>query len=119
MRCRSAPSRATPRSIDRAVMKLAEPKARPVDLNIGDLEIRLAETEAEISAAQALRYRVFYEEMSATPTPEMAATKRDFDSFDPFCDHLIVIDARKGPGAAGIVATYRLLRREGAERRGQ
>jgi putative hemolysin len=72
-----------------------ESKARPVDLKVGDLEIRLAESEAEIAAAQALRYRVFYEEMSASPTPEMAATKRD------------------------IVATYRLLRRPGAKKRGQ
>jgi putative hemolysin len=98
---------------------LAETKARPVDLKVGDLEIRLAESEAEIVAAQELRYRVFYEEMSASPTPEMAASRRDFDSFDPFCDHLIVIDARKGSGPAGIVATYRLLRRPGAEKRGQ
>ena len=97
----------------------ADSKTRPVDLRIGDLEIRLAETEAEIAAAQALRYRVFYEEMSASPTPEMEAAKRDFDSFDPYCDHLIVIDARKGEGAAGIVATYRLLRRPGAAKRGQ
>src|SRR5215467_6378222 len=100
-------------------MSLAEPKARPVDLTIGDLEIRLAESEAEIAAAQALRYRVFYEEMSATPTPEMAAARRDFDSFDPFCDHLLVIDHKRGTGAAGVVGTYRLLRREMAERRGQ
>jgi len=100
-------------------MTLAETSARPVDLKIGDLEIRLAESDAEIAAAQALRYRVFYEEMSASPTPEMAATRRDFDSFDPFCDHLIVIDSRKGSGAGGIVATYRLMRRAGAERRGQ
>ena len=100
-------------------MSLAEPKARPVDLTIGDLEIRLAESEAEVAAAQALRYRVFYEEMSATPTPEMAAAHRDFDSFDPFCDHLVVLDTRKGGGPAGIVATYRLMRRSAAARRGQ
>jgi putative hemolysin len=100
-------------------MTLQEAKARPVDLTIGDLEIRLAESEAEIAAAQALRYRVFYEEMSATPSPEMAAAKRDFDSFDAFCDHLIVLDRKKGSGPAGIVATYRLMRRPGAEQRGQ
>jgi putative hemolysin len=85
-------------------MTLAETKSRPVDLRIGDLEIRLAESEAEIAACQALRYRIFYEEMSASPTPEMAATRRDFDSFDPFCDHLIVIDARKG---SGVDSAYR------------
>jgi putative hemolysin len=100
-------------------MSLQDAKPRPVDLSIGDLEIRLAEAEAEIAAAQALRYRVFYEEMSASPSPEMAAAKRDFDSFDPYCDHLIVLDRKKGPGAAGLVATYRLMRRSGAERRGQ
>ena len=100
-------------------MTLAATSVRPVDLSIGDLEIRLAESEAEIAAAQALRYRVFYEEMTATPSPEMAAARRDFDSFDPYCDHLIVIDARKGQGAAGIVATYRLMRRAAAEKRGQ
>ena len=98
---------------------LAEPNTRPVDMTVGDLEIRLAESEAEIAAAQALRYRVFYEEMSASPSPEMAAARRDFDSFDPFCDHLIVVDRKKGAGAAGLVATYRLMRRSGAARRGQ
>jgi putative hemolysin len=101
------------------VTDLAEAKTRPVDFTIGDLEIRLAESEAEIAAAQALRYRVFYEEMSANPSPEMAASKRDFDSFDPFCDHLLVFDRKKGGGPAGIVATYRLMRRDGAARRGQ
>jgi putative hemolysin len=101
------------------VASLAHAKTRPVDFTVGDLEIRLAENEAEIAAAQALRYRVFYEEMSASPTPEMAASKRDFDSFDPFCDHLLVFDRKKGAGPAGIVATYRLMRRSGAERRGQ
>jgi putative hemolysin len=100
-------------------MNLANAKTRPVDFTLGDLEIRLAESDAEIAAAQALRYRVFYEEMSATPTPEMASTRRDFDSFDPFCDHLIVLDRQKGAGAAGIIATYRLMRRSGAARRGQ
>jgi L-ornithine Nalpha-acyltransferase len=93
--------------------------ARPVDIRVGEIELRLAETPAEIEAAQALRYRVFYEEMSARPTPEMAAVRRDFDSFDPFCDHLLVIDHKRGAGAAGVVGTYRLLRREMAARRGQ
>jgi L-ornithine Nalpha-acyltransferase len=80
----------------------------------GALEVRLATTAADIDAAQALRYRVFYEEMSARPTPEMAARQRDFDSYDPFCDHLLVIDHRRGPGPDSVVATYRLLRRAGA-----
>jgi L-ornithine Nalpha-acyltransferase len=91
---------------------------RPVEVRVGDIEIRLAESEEEVRAAQALRYRVFYEEMSAKPTPEMQRIRRDFDSYDPFCDHLLVIDRSLAPGK-GVVGTYRLLRRAGAARRGQ
>ena len=94
-------------------------KSRPVDIRAGDLELRLAETTDEVEAAQALRYRVFYEEMSAKATPAMAAVQRDFDSFDPYCDHLLVIDRQRGLGAVGVVGTYRLLRRETAALRGQ
>ena len=36
----------------------------PVLAASGALEVRLAETEAEIEAAQRLRYHIFYEEMS-------------------------------------------------------
>ncbi len=97
---------------------LAAP-ARAVEVRLASLELRVAESVAEIEAAQALRYRVFYEELNAKPTPEMAAKRRDFDSFDPYCDHLIIIDHDKGEGADGIVATYRLMRREQARRRGQ
>ena len=45
----------------------------------GNLEVRLAENSAEIDAAQALRYKVFYDEMSAKPNKKMLAAKRDYD----------------------------------------
>ena len=93
--------------------------AKPVDIRAGDLHLRLAETRQEVEAAQALRDAVFYEEMSAEPTPEMAAARRDFDSFDAYCDHLLVIDSQRGDGAAGVVGTYRLMRRAMAALRGQ
>ncbi len=85
----------------------------------GDFEVRLAQTAAEIDAAQALRYRIFYEEMSAHASPEMAATKRDFDAFDDVCDHLLVLDRRRGEGPEGIVGTYRLTRRSAAAKAGR
>src|ERR1700730_14160243 len=85
--------------------------AEIVKVVAGDFEVRLAQTAAEIDAAQALRYRVFYEEMAAHPSPEMAATHRDFDDFDQVCDHLLVLDRRRGEGPEGIVGTYRLIRR--------
>lgn len=72
-----------------------------------------------LEASQALRYRVFYEEMSAKPTPEMAATHRDFDEFDPVADHLLVLDRDRGDGPESVVGTYRLVRREAAQRHGR
>ena len=80
-------------------------------LRAGTLEVRVADSEAEIDAAQALRYRVFYEEMSARPDARTAATRRDRDEFDAYCDHLLVIDHSRGTGADAVVGTYRLLRR--------
>lgn len=92
---------------------MAEPQLKP-DPNV---MVRLAETPAEIEAAQALRYHVFYEEHSARPTAEMARLKRDFDDFDPHADHLIVID--RTSGTPEIVGTYRLLNRAVAEKYGR
>jgi len=88
------------------------------DVRAGNLEVRLAVTALEIDAAQALRYRVFYEEMGAKPNAEMRASRRDRDRFDDYCDHLLVIDHSRGSGSEAIVGTYRLLRRSIAERRG-
>jgi putative hemolysin len=91
-------------------------EASSVFASAGPLVVRLAEDPRDIDAAQALRYRVFYEEMSARPTPEVAADKRDADEFDAVCDHLLVVDRRKQhAGARGVVGTYRVLRRAPAE----
>jgi putative hemolysin len=82
----------------------------------GDLAVRLAVSAEEIDAAQALRYRVFYEEMGARASAEAAATKRDRDHFDAYCDHLVVVDSSRGTDE--VVATYRLLRRSVALQQG-
>lgn len=78
----------------------------------GSLEVRMAETDSEVEAAQRLRYRVFYEEMAAIPTPEMREQRRDFDKFDPFCDHMLVIDRtlHDEDGQPLVVGTYRMIR---------
>lgn len=78
----------------------------------GALEVRMAETDAEVEAAQRLRYRVFYEEMAAVPTPEMRELRRDFDKFDPYCDHMLVIDRtlHDEDGQPLVVGTYRMIR---------
>ena len=92
----------------------------PVLAVSGALEVRLAETEPEVAAAQRLRYRVFYEEMSAIPSPSMRDHRRDFDKFDAFCDHMLVIDrsASDEDGQPAVVGTYRLMRDVDAARAG-
>jgi L-ornithine Nalpha-acyltransferase len=80
---------------------------------IGSLETRLARNDREIDAAQAVRYRVFVEEMNATLAPEAMRIQRDVDSYDAICDHLLVVDnAIEGEIEDQIVGTYRLLRQE-------
>jgi putative hemolysin len=83
--------------------------AAPHMHRLGRLDVRVATTEEEIAAAQALRYRIFYEEMGARPTPAMAAVERDIDPYDSICDHLLVID-HGDDGRPHVVGTYRLLR---------
>lgn len=92
----------------------------PVLATAGALEVRLAETEAEVEQAQRLRYHVFYEEMAAVPSPEMRDARRDFDKFDEVCDHLLVVDrsAHDEDGQPLVVGTYRLTRDVDAARAG-
>ncbi|HCP00116.1 MAG: hemolysin-like protein [Alphaproteobacteria bacterium] len=88
-------------------------------LGWGTLTARLASSEEETLAAQALRYRVFYDEMKARPDAEMALARRDIDPFDEVCEHLLVCDTARGEGAEAIIATYRLLRGANARRFGR
>jgi putative hemolysin len=86
----------------------------------GPFEIRLATTKREIRRAQRLRYEVFFEEGGATANQASALVRRDICPFDAFSDHLLVIDRsavnRFGRPKPKIIGTYRLLRREVAER---
>jgi len=97
---------------DFASVRAAEPR---VEVWSGALEARLAESAFDLDAAQALRYRVFYDEMGAVPSDAMARARRDFDTVDAYCDHLLVIDHSRGDH---VIGTYRLLRRSVARRHG-
>jgi putative hemolysin len=102
--------------------RLAEtpaPENRVVNERAGTLVVRLAETWEEVDAALALRYRIFYEEMNARASAGIVAKRRDVDEFDPYCDHLLVLDTALGEGAEAVVGTYRMLRREGAAKVGR
>lgn len=95
--------------------ELSERSAKVEDTldSSGPLEARLARTPEEVEAAQRVRFDVFYREMSAKASPEMAAVGRDFDEYDPICEHLLIFDHDAG---GAIVATYRLMREYAAER---
>ena len=85
--------------------------APPFFHRAGPLSVRLAVSAADIAAAQALRYRIFYGEMGAKPTPAMGLTGHDVDEYDAVCDHLLVVDHSAGIRPQ-VVGTYRLLRQD-------
>ncbi len=89
------------------------------ELRSGNLGVRLAVDAAEVDAVQALRYRVFYQEMGAHADAATRASHRDRDAFDDVADHLLVVDHDRGEGAASVVGTYRLTRRPGAAKLGR
>ncbi|MGH7187959.1 MAG: GNAT family N-acetyltransferase [Acetobacteraceae bacterium] len=89
------------------------------ELRFGNLGVRLAQGAAEIDAVQALRYRVFYEEMRATPGRQARRRRRDQDELDPVADHMLVIDHALGAGPGSVVGTYRLIQREAAAQAGR
>ena len=94
--------------------------AWPVLAEHGALQVRIAESKHDVKAAQRLRYHIFYQEMSAIPNRRMRLQKRDFDKYDRFCDHMLVVDrdSRDEFGDPAVVGTYRLLRGEVAARHG-
>jgi putative hemolysin len=74
--------------------------------------VRIADERSLVEAALRLRYKVFCEEMGAEIDRHDG---RDIDEFDPFCDHLVVIDEWRDK----VVGTYRILPPWGARRLGK
>jgi putative hemolysin len=89
---------------------------------LGSMEVRLAQKAAEVRRAQKLRYRVFYQEGTAIADTAKMMARRDVDTYDAICDHLLVIDhalpATTLRRLAPVVGTYRLLRQDVADRHG-
>lgn len=78
-----------------------------------DLTLRLAQTEDDIRAAQRLRYSVFVEELGSDGPMVDHDARIEADRFDPFCDHLMLLDRGE------VIGVYRLMTRAHAERAGQ
>lgn len=82
--------------------------------------VKLAESEVELRAAQGLRYEVFIRELGGSGPLVDHEQGLEIDRFDPYFDHLILLDhARGGDVAAQIVGVYRVLRDDQAAALGQ
>lgn len=77
--------------------------------------VKIAETEDELRAAQALRYDVFVRELGGGGALVDHDQGLERDRFDPFFDHMIVSDT----GTGAVVGVYRLLRDDQAHAAGQ
>jgi putative hemolysin len=91
-------------------MQPATGQERPV------LKVSWARNQHEVEQAQALRYRVFVDELGASlqPPAGQPTTGFDCDEFDDYCEHLIVRDTQ----TEKVVGTYRLLPPTQAKRLG-
>ena len=96
--------------------------------SIGSMDVRLATSNRDVRLAQRLRYKVFFEEMSAVPNLSARMRRRDEDEFDAVCDHLLVEDnapcsvahatsSRWHARRPLIAGTYRILRGDMASRK--
>ena len=84
----------------------------------GMLTVRLARHRREVAQAQALRYRVFHQQMGAASSLKHKLLRRDLDRYDRRSDHLLVIAPKRrrlAPHISGVVVgAYRLMRSDGA-----
>jgi len=77
--------------------------------NGANFSIKLAETPAELRAAQRLRYRVFVTELGGGTDAVSARLGVERDAYDANFDHLILCD-NSLPKGDHVIGVYRLLR---------
>ena len=80
--------------------------------------VSMAADDADVAAAQRLRYRVFVEELGGDGPLVDHRARRERDPFDPVCRHLVLRDMTR-PEGDRVVGAYRLLDRAGAARIGR
>jgi putative hemolysin len=72
--------------------------------------LRLAATKEDLIAAQRLRYEVFIAELGGNGPLVDHAARLERDAFDPFFDHLVLVDLRRDPaGLDHVIGAYRVL----------
>lgn len=77
--------------------------------------VKIADTAAELRAAQALRYDVFVRELGGGGDMVDHEAGLEQDRFDPYFDHMLITDDQSGQ----VVGVYRLLRDDQAAEIGQ
>ena len=78
------------------------------------LTVRLAACAEDRAAAERLRYEVFVAELGGDGPMVDHAERRERDAFDPYFDHLVLVDDSRPPGRH-VVGAYRIMRREAAD----
>lgn len=76
--------------------------------------VKLASSQAELEAAQRLRYEVFIAELGGCGDMVDHKNQLEKDRFDPYFDHLVLTDT----SCDMVVGVYRLMRQDQAERAG-
>ena len=72
--------------------------------------VRLATTAQDLTAAQRLRYQVFVTELGGDGPLVDHANRLERDAFDPFFDHLVLVDRRIDPATLShVIGAYRIL----------
>jgi putative hemolysin len=82
----------------------------------GRFAVKLASDAADLHAAQRLRYDVFVTELGGNGPLVDHDARLEQDKFDPFFDHLLLIDHAKD---GAVVGSYRLLLDDKAKDIGQ
>lgn len=72
-------------------------------------QVRLAQAEDDLWAAQRLRYEVFVAELGGDGPLVDHEARIEADEFDAYFDHLLLIDPQGPQELNGVVGVYRLL----------
>ena len=86
-----------------------------MQIDLSRYRVKLAETEEERPARSACATGFSSRRWARVATPEERAARREWDAFDPYFDHLILVDhdPRIADPLDRVVGVYRLMRRRG------
>jgi putative hemolysin len=91
-----------------------------MNLDSAHLCVRLARSEEDRRSAERLRYSVFVEELGGDGPLVDHEGRFERDDFDPFYDHLVLVDKRVNSSSLEhVVGVYRLLTGDKAREHGR